>query len=186
MCGRRQKVLRPDRDPTAEARSPPARSACFSHPVQMSQRGVRAAALGLTNFASRPRSLDRRRSASERRSRVEHRLEAAARGHELHDARPLRGRGLARVAEPSAPLPPASRVDGGQPRARATRTRPPGDHRLAPPQPGTTSAQHHHSPAPPQPCTTTALHHHIPPPPQPFTTLQPSTTSAPGQGLLRE
>jgi hypothetical protein len=43
MCGRRQKVLRPDRDPTAEARSPPARSACsFSHPVQMSQRGVRA------------------------------------------------------------------------------------------------------------------------------------------------
>eukprot|EP00964_Phaeocystis_antarctica_P088076 scaffold56008_cov65-Phaeocystis_antarctica.AAC.2 len=45
MCGRRQKVLRPDRDPTAEARSPPARSACFSHPVQMSQRGVRAAAV---------------------------------------------------------------------------------------------------------------------------------------------
>ena len=41
----RQKVLRLDRDPTAEARSPPARSACsFSHPVQMSQRGVRAAA----------------------------------------------------------------------------------------------------------------------------------------------
>ena len=37
--------VRPDRDPTAEARSPPARSACFSHPVQMSQRGVRAAAV---------------------------------------------------------------------------------------------------------------------------------------------
>ena len=32
------------RDPTAEARSPPARSACFPHPVQMSHRGVRAAA----------------------------------------------------------------------------------------------------------------------------------------------
>ena len=31
------------RDPTDEARSPPARSACFPHPVQMSQRGVRAA-----------------------------------------------------------------------------------------------------------------------------------------------
>ena len=37
--------VRPDRDPTAEARSPPARSACFSHPVQMSQRGMRAAAV---------------------------------------------------------------------------------------------------------------------------------------------
>ena len=43
MCGRRRKVLRLYRDPTDEARSPPARSACFPHPVQMSQRGVRAA-----------------------------------------------------------------------------------------------------------------------------------------------
>ena len=36
-------MLRLYRDPTAEARSPAARSACFPHPVQMSQRGVRAA-----------------------------------------------------------------------------------------------------------------------------------------------
>ena len=40
---RRRSVLRLYRDPTDEARSPPARSACFPHPVQMSQRGVRAA-----------------------------------------------------------------------------------------------------------------------------------------------
>ena len=38
-------MLRLYRDPTAEARSPAARSACFPHPVQMSQRGVRAAAV---------------------------------------------------------------------------------------------------------------------------------------------
>ena len=39
----RRKVLRLYRHPTAEARSPPARSACFPHPVQVSQRSVRAA-----------------------------------------------------------------------------------------------------------------------------------------------
>ena len=41
----RRKVLRLYRHPTAEARSPPARSARFPHPVQVSQRGVRAAAV---------------------------------------------------------------------------------------------------------------------------------------------
>ena len=41
---RRRKVLRPDRVSGDEARSPPARSACFPHPVRTSQRGVRAAA----------------------------------------------------------------------------------------------------------------------------------------------
>ena len=55
MCGRRQKVLRPDRDPTAEARSPPARSACFSHPVQMSQRArSRRCGEGLHSNLQRP------------------------------------------------------------------------------------------------------------------------------------
>jgi hypothetical protein len=39
------KVVRPDRVSGNEARwSPPARVACFPHPVQMSSRGVRAAA----------------------------------------------------------------------------------------------------------------------------------------------
>ena len=41
---RRRKVFRPDRVSGDEARSLPARSACFAHPVRMNQRGVRAAA----------------------------------------------------------------------------------------------------------------------------------------------
>jgi hypothetical protein len=44
MRARRRKVARPDRVSGNEARSPPARSVCFPHPVRMSSPGVRAAA----------------------------------------------------------------------------------------------------------------------------------------------
>ena len=39
MRARKRKVLRPDRAPVGKARSPPARSACFPHPVQRKARG---------------------------------------------------------------------------------------------------------------------------------------------------
>ena len=45
MCGRMRKVLRPNRDPTAERRGPRRLDRRFPHPVQMSQCGVRAAAV---------------------------------------------------------------------------------------------------------------------------------------------
>ena len=39
MRAQKRKVLRPDRAPVGKARSPPARSACFPHPVQRKARG---------------------------------------------------------------------------------------------------------------------------------------------------